>query len=136
MPEAHRINDLHNAGRDNELPYEGMMLTTIVAEAHRMVMLENGPDTLDMSLTGIKIGPVAIIGIPGEPFTKIGLELKDTAGFDMILPCCASNGYEGYFPMQDSYDEGGYEARTSRFKAGTAEYVIKEGKALLESLRK
>ncbi|MBR3576171.1 MAG: hypothetical protein IKL42_02075 [Clostridia bacterium] len=136
MPEAHRINDLHNAGRDNELPYEGMMLTTIVAEAARMVRLENGPDTLDMSLTGIKIGPVAIIGIPGEPFTKIGLELKDTDGFDMILPCCAANGYEGYFPMQDSYDEGGYEARTSRFKAGTAEYVIKEGKALLESLRK
>lgn len=136
MPEAHRINDLNLAGRDHELPYKGMMLTTIVAEARRMVLLENGPDFLDMELIGIKIGPVAIVGIPGEPFTKIGLELKDTEGFDMILPCCASNGYEGYFPMQDSYDEGGYEARTSRFKAGTAEYVIEEGKALLESLRK
>ena len=31
MPEAHRINDLHNAGKDSELPYEGMMLTTVVA---------------------------------------------------------------------------------------------------------
>ncbi len=136
MPEAHRINDLHNAGKDDEIPYEGMMLTTVVAEAGRMVRLENGPDAFDMRLSALKIGPVAIIGIPGEPFTGIGVALKQTEGFDMIIPCCASNGYEGYFPMQDSYDEGGYEARSSRFKAGVAEFIIKEGKELLTSLRK
>ena len=136
MPEAHRINDLHNAGKDDEIPYEGMMLTTVVAEAGRMVRLENGPDAFDMPLSAMKIGPVAIIGIPGEPFTGIGTGLKETEGFDMILPCCAANGYEGYFPMQDSYDEGGYEARSSRFKAGVAELIIKEGKELLGDLRK
>ncbi len=135
MPEAHRINDLHNAGKDCEIPYEGMMLTTVVAEAGRMVKLENGPDSFDMRLSAVKIGPVAIIGIPGEPFTNIGLSLKATQGYDMILPCCATNGYEGYFPMQDSYDEGGYEARSSRFKAGVAEYIIKEGKELLGGLK-
>ena len=134
LPEAHRINDLHNAGRDNELPYEGMMLTTVVAEAARMVFLENGPDAFDMRLSAIKIGPVVILGIPGEPFTAIGTALKDTEGFDMIIPCCNSNGKEGYFPMQDSYDEGGYEARSSRFKAGVGEYIIKEGKDLIKSL--
>ena len=136
LPEAHRINDLHNAGKDNEIPYEGMMLTTVVAEAGRMVRLENCPDTFDMLLSALAIGPVAIIGIPGEPFTGIGVALKATEGFDMIIPCCASNGYEGYFPMQDSYDEGGYEARSSRYKAGVAEFIIKEGKELITSLRK
>lgn len=135
MSEAHRINDLHNAGKDNELPYEGMMLTTVVAEAGRMVKLEFGPDTFDMTLSAIKIGPVVLIGIPGEPFNGIGIGLKSTEGFDMILPCCLTNGSEGYFPMQDSYDEGGYEARSSRFKAGVAEFIIEEGKKLLESLR-
>ena len=109
------------------------MLTTIVAEARRMVLLENGPDILNMNLTGIKIGPIAIIGIPGEPFTKIGLELKATEGFDMILPCCTANGYEGYFPMQSAFDEGGYEARVSNFKAGVAEHIIAEGTKLLEA---
>ena len=39
-------------------------------------------------------------------------------------------------PMQDSYDEGGYEARSSRYKAGTAELIIEEGKALLDTLHK
>lgn len=135
IPEAHRINDLHNAGKDSELPYEGMMLTTVVAEAARMVRLENGPDAFDMTLSAVVVGPVAIIGIPGEPFNGIGVGLKATEGYDMILPCCLTNGSEGYFPMQDSYDQGGYEARSSRFKAGVAEFIIEEGKKLLTSLK-
>lgn len=133
LPEAHRINNLHISGKDNELPFEGMMLTTVVAEAARMVRLENAPDSFDMIISAIKIGPVGIIGIPGEPFSAIGKALKETCGFDMIIPCCNTNGKEGYFPMQDSYDEGGYEARSSNFKAGVGEYIIKEGKELLSS---
>jgi hypothetical protein len=134
LPEAYRIKKLHDEGRDSELPYSGMMLTTVVAEACRMVRLENAPDTFDMTLSGIKLGPVAIVGIPGEPFTGIGRGIKDTEGFDMILHVCCANGHEGYFPMKDSYDEGGYEARTSPFKAGVAEYIIEEGKKLLREM--
>ena len=136
MPEAKRIHALHVAGRDDELPYKGMMLTTMVAQAARMVRLENAPDTFPMNLIGVKIGPVALIGIPGEPFTGVGRGLKEASEFELVCPCCITNGYEGYFPMQDSYDEGGYEAGTSRFKAGCAEYIIKEGKALLAELGK
>ncbi len=135
IPEAHRINDLHLAGKDSELPYEGMMLTTVVAEAGRMVRLENAPDAFDMTLSGFRLGPIAFVGIPGEPFNAIGRGLKETEGYDLIIPCCITNGYQGYFPMQDSYDEGGYEARSSNFKAGVGEFIIKEGKKLLESLK-
>ena len=134
LPEAHRINDLHLAGRDNELPYEGMMLTTVVAEAARKVRMENAPDSFDMLLSAVKIGPIAILGVPGEPFSEIGRQIKETDGYELIIPCCLTNGCEGYFPMQDSYDEGGYEAKCSRFKAGVGEYIIKEAKELLESL--
>ncbi len=136
LPEAYKIKALHEAGKDDEIPFEGMMLTTVVAEALRMVRLENGPESFDMLLSGIKIGPVAFVGIPGEPFNGIGLAIKDTEGFGLILPVCAANGYEGYFPMKDAYDEGGYEARTSAFKAGCAEYIISEGKQLLGDLKR
>ncbi|MBE7034416.1 MAG: hypothetical protein E7406_09350 [Ruminococcaceae bacterium] len=135
LPEAHRINDLHLAGKDSELPYEGMMLTTVVAEAGRMVRLENAPDAFDMTLSGFRLGPIAFVGIPGEPFNAIGRGLKETEGYDLIIPCCITNGYQGYFPMQDSYDEGGYEARSSNFKAGVGEFIIKEGKKLLNELK-
>ena len=135
LPEAHRINDLYNAGKESELPYEGMMLTTIVAEAQRMVRLENGPDAFDMTLSAMAIGPVAIIGMPGEPFAGVGVALKATEGYKMVVPCCLANGAEGYFPMQDSYDEGGYEAKSSKFKAGVAEYILEQSKELLGSIK-
>ena len=134
LPEAHRINDLHLAGRDSEIPYSGMMLTTVVAEAARMVRLENAPDAFDMTLSGIKIGDVAIVGIPGEPFLGIGKGIKEADGYGMIIPVACANGYEGYFPMKDSYDEGGYEARSSNFRAGVAEFIISESKHLLKEM--
>jgi len=100
LPEAHRIYELHKAGKDDELPYEGMMLTTIVAEAERMVELENGPDAFRMRLSAVSIGSVAIIGIPGEPFSGIGKGLKESEGYDMVIPCCLTNGGEGYHQVQ------------------------------------
>lgn len=133
--EAHRINDIHESGRDDLLPYSGMMLTTIVAEAARMVRLEHGPDFFQMPLIGIAIGDVALVGIPGEPFTGIGRGLKETEDWALVLPACNTGGDEGYFPMQDAYDEGGYEARSSGFRAGVAELLIDEGKQLLETLK-
>ena len=135
MPEAHRINDLYVAGRADELPYIGMNKVTILAEAARMVRLEHGPDAFDMTLHGIALGNVALLGIPGEPFSGVGIELKKAPGWDLVLPCCLVNGSTGYFPKQDSYDEGGYEARSSRFKAGVAEHIIAEGTKLLGELR-
>ena len=135
LPEAKRINDLHNAGRDAELPYSGMMLTTVVAAAARKVRLENGPDSFRMPLSAIAIGPVAMFGIPGEPFTGVGRALKEAEGFELVLPSCNTNAKEGYFPMLECYEEGGYEAGSSNFKAGVAELIIAAGLDLLESLR-
>ena len=135
MPEARRINQLHLAGKDDEIPYKGMMLTTVVAEAARMINLEHGPESFEMELSGVAIGPVAMVGIQGEPFNDIGLGIKDTEGWDTILPCCLTNGSIGYFPTMNAYEEGGYEARSSRFKAGVAERIIEEAKKLLSMLK-
>ena len=136
LPEAKRINDLHNAGRDAELPYSGMMLTTVVARAARMVRLENGPDRFRMPLSAIAVGPVAMFGIPGEPFTGVGRALKEAEGYELVLPTCNTNAKEGYFPMLECYEEGGYEAGSSNFKAGVAELLIDAGLKLLEDLKK
>ena len=135
LPEAHRIDELHNAGKDDELGYSGMMLTTVVAEAWRMVSLENGPEAFDMDLSGLAIGNVVFVGIPGEPFAGIGYGLRETEGWDLVLTTCITNGKQGYFPTKEAYDIGGYESRSSFFKAGVAEYIVEEGKKLLQELR-
>ncbi len=136
MEEAYYINQMHEDGRDAELPYKGMMLTTKVAEAARKIKLEHGPEYFDMKLHGLTIGEVAFVGIPGEPFTGIGRGIKDGEGFALIMPACCTNGSQGYFPMKDAYDEGGYEAGSSVFRAGVAELMVAEGKELLKNLAK
>jgi len=136
LPLAHKYRDLHLAGKDSEIPYEAMELTTVVAEAMRMCRLENGPETIPLNMIGLRIGSVAFIAIPGEPFTDIGRQIKDTPGWDMILPCALTNGSNGYFPMKSAFDEGGYEARTSTYKGGVAEAIIKAGKEILRELKK
>jgi hypothetical protein len=136
LPLAHQYKDWHNAGRDDLIPYQAMMLTTVVAEAARMVRLENAPDTFPMLFSAIAIGDVALFGIPGEPFTGVGRGIKKAEGWKLILPCCNTNAKEGYFPMIDSYEEGGYEARSSNFKAGVAEKIIEIGLEILSELKK
>ena len=136
MPLAHKYTDLHLAGKDDEIPFKAMMLTTVVAEAMRMVRLENAPEVYELPIGAIAIGKVAFIGIPGEPFNAVGRGIAKAEGWDMIISSCDTNGAEGYFPMQDSYDEGGYEARTSTFKAGTAEQLICDCVQILDNLKK
>ena len=134
MPLARKYKELHDAGKDDEIPFGAMELTTVVAEALRMCKMENGPKEFLLDLSGVRIGPVAFVGIPGEPFTDIGVGIKASEGWSMILPCSLTNGDEGYFPMQSAYDEGGYEARTSPYKAGVDGVMIAGAKALLDEL--
>ncbi len=136
MPQARLYKKLHDEGRDDEIPYTAMELTTVVAEACRMCALENGPESFKMDLTGVQIGPVALIGIPSEVFTEIGVRIKDTDGWSAILPCCLVNGSDcGYVPTQAAYDEGGYEARSAHYKRGADDIVVAGSKALLDALK-
>jgi len=134
MEEARYIHKMHLAGRDEELPYKGMMLTTQVAAAQRKLNLEHGPEFFEMKLSGLAVGEVALVGIPGEPFNGIGVGLKESNEFALVMPACLTNGDNGYFPMKDSFDEGGYEAGSSIFKAGVAELIVEEGLKLLNNL--
>lgn len=135
LPLARKYKALHEAGLDDEIPYKAMQLTTVVAEALRMCEYANGPYTFDLSLMGVRLGNIALVGLPGEPFTEVGVKIKDTEGFDGILPCGLTNGYEGYFPVKSAFDEGGYEAKTSRYRSGVAEAVTDCAKAVLSELK-
>ena len=136
LERAHLYTNLHNEGRDAEIPYEAMELTTVIAEANRMVDLEHGPDHFDLELTALQIGSVAFVGFPGEPFTDIGRQTKTAEGWSLILPCCIVNAYKGYFPTESAFDEGGYEARASAYHRSVADTLIANAKELLGELKK
>lgn len=134
LPLAKKYTELHESGHDEEIPYKGMALTTVVAEAKRMVSLENGPDSFTLPMSVVKLGKVAFVGFPGEPFTEIGRQAKEVEGFELILPCCCANDARGYFPSSKAYREGGYEARASRFAPGISEILVEKATEMLNKI--
>lgn len=117
------------------VPYAvGMERVTIIAEARRITSLVDQPDEKELHMTAVAVGDVVFAGFPGEPFTDIGRSVKENSKFTLTFTACCANGYEGYYPMQSAYDEGGYEARSARYVAGTAEQLIEASTELINNL--
>ena len=98
-----------------------------------MLNLEHGPENFQVYVSSVGFGSVAFLGVAGEPFTEVGRLLKKGSPFEMTIPCCLTNGAEGYYPMKEAYEEGGYEARSSKFRAGVAETLAEAGIGLLKT---
>ena len=135
LEEAERIVKLHQDGKDAELPYTEMELTTVVAEATRIVLLKDGPESFDFNLTAISFGDIAFTGFPGEPFVEIGRRVEAASPFAVTHTCCLANGGDSYFPTTSAFDEGGYEARSSKLKKGVDEILIDGALKLLNKLK-
>ena len=127
----------HQAGKDAELPWKGMELTTEVARARRIINMSKHADHHDLPLYGISIGKsVAFGGFPGEPFNDIGKRVKKESPFKITLLSCLANGSRGYFPFSDAYKTGGYESATSPFGPSVADDLIAGKLKLLNELYK
>ena len=120
---AKHISDMVKAGRQDELPYKKMELTTAKAEAARILRLKDGPEFFNIKLTCLRFGDIAFVGLPGEPFTGLGRQIIAASPFDTTVVCCLTNGDGYYYPTTAAYDEGGYEVKSSPLKKGVAEII-------------
>jgi len=87
-----------------------------------------------IELQAIKIGSCALITFPGELFVEIGLKIKEKSPFQHTYIVGYANGYVGYLPTKQAFEEGGYETIASHFAPESEEIVIEESLALLRSL--
>lgn len=62
----------------------------------------------------LEIGPVGILGMPGEVFARHGLDLKERARTTTLLPVGYANDYVGYLPPLADLERVGYEVRTAK----------------------
>ncbi|HRU05598.1 MAG TPA: hypothetical protein P5137_07465 [Candidatus Brocadiia bacterium] len=68
------------------------------------------PQGRDFDLAAIRLGQdLAIVFLPGEPFTEIGMAIKKASPFRHTLVSSLSNGECGYVPMKECFARGGYE---------------------------
>lgn len=134
LEEAKRIYELYETGRTDELPFKEMALTTAVAEATRIIRLQNGPASFPFFLSAIKIGELVFAGIGGEPFTQIGNRICENSPFKETILCCLTNSEGGYIPTTKAYSEGGYEAKSSSLKPGSDDLMVCGMTELLSNL--
>ncbi len=62
----------------------------------------------------LRLGPVAIVPFPGEPFAETVLRLRDLSPAQYTLCASTSCGSNGYFVTRESLDRGGYEVWVAR----------------------
>lgn len=77
--------------------------------AERTLRMKEMPPTIDVPLQALRIGDLAIVGIPFEVFVEIGLELKAKSPFPDTFAVSLANGAYGYLPTVAHHELGGYE---------------------------
>jgi hypothetical protein len=85
----------------------------------------------------LRIGDVAIVGVPGELFTYLGLEIKRRSPLRYTYVGGTANDYIGYIPDADAYALGGYQVWTgfhSFVEKGTGEAIVDAAVSMLEEL--
>ncbi|MEQ1858670.1 MAG: hypothetical protein ABMA13_01900 [Chthoniobacteraceae bacterium] len=92
----------------------------------RITRLNEWPATIPVPLRALRIGDVAIGGIPNEVFVETGLAFKKRAGFAQSFIVSNSGGYYGYLPTPGQHKLGGYETwlGTSRFEFDASEKIL------------
>ena len=69
-----------------------------------------GRREVEVELQAIRLGDAALVGVPLEPFARIGARVRAASPFAVTQLAGYSNGWEGYVPVAEAFAEGGYEA--------------------------
>jgi neutral ceramidase len=61
------------------------------------------------TLQVILIGDVALVGVPAEYFTSLGVDIKRRSPFKNTYVCELANDWVGYLPDKEGHALGGYQ---------------------------
>ncbi len=100
----------------------------------RMWDEQDQPDHAEVMV--IRVGDVAIVGLPGEAFCQLGLEIKRRSPARHTFVVELANDAIGYLPIRESFDQGGYETTSGStfYEPGSAERIVESAVTQLERL--
>ena len=96
--------------------------------ARETVLMAKYPDAVKVQLQVMVVGETAVVAIPCEVFTEIGLAIKKAGPFKTTCVVSLANGYFGYLPTPAQHALGGYEtwrARSSFLEVGASVKIEK-----------
>ena len=85
----------------------------------------------------MRIGNVAIVGVPAEYFTQLGIDIKNRSPFRNTYVAELANDWIGYLPNLEGHKLGGYQVWTgyhSYAEPGTGERIADLAVSLLKDL--
>ncbi len=91
----------------------------------------------ESSVQVILIGDVALVGVSGEFFTGLGMEIKKRSPFKQTYVAELANDWIGYLPDREAFQLGGYQTWTGTHcfaEIGTGERMVDQAVAMLEEL--
>jgi neutral ceramidase len=105
--------------------------------ADRVVRVSESPERLALPLQAMRVGDLAIGGVPGEVFVETGLAFKERSPFKPSLIISMANGYYGYIPTPEHHKLGGYETwlGTNRLEVEASTKILNRLLEMVETLR-
>ncbi|MCX7842519.1 MAG: neutral/alkaline non-lysosomal ceramidase N-terminal domain-containing protein [Clostridia bacterium] len=102
---------------------------------------QNDLKIFDVPVNVFSIGDnFAISTNPAELFCEFGIEIKQKSPFKFTMVAGLTNGYCGYVPTRQAFDEGGYEVRklqnSSYLDINAGELILNESLKLLKNAEK
>jgi hypothetical protein len=85
----------------------------------------------------LRIGDIAIVGVPAEYFTQLGLDIKNRSPFRHTYIAELANDWIGYLPNLEGHKLGGYQVWTafhSYAEPGTGERIADQAVAMLKEV--
>lgn len=104
--------------------------------AHHILRTAALPERLPTWAQALRVGDLGVVGIPGEPFVELGLEIKRRSPFPQTCVIELANDTVGYLPTRKAFGEGGYEVVSSPYAPGAGEQLVEAAVKLLEGLQK
>ncbi len=105
----------------------------VLMRAERAGVLE-GRSTWPFEIHGLRIGPLAFIGVPVEPFIELGLAIEAGSPFPMTMVSGYTNGYRNYLPTIPEWERGGYEVDSCSFQPEMADVFVRTALDVLREL--
>jgi putative membrane-bound dehydrogenase-like protein len=88
-------------------------------------------------IQAVVIGDVAIVGVPAEYFTVLGVDIKRRSPFEHTYVAELANDWIGYLPDREGHQLGGYQTWMGLHcyaEEGTGERIVDEVVELLDEL--
>ena len=138
---------------DEQLAWAGIIMERVAREGMPPIQQDGIPDEMyaenwikmhkiqdqvdSVEVQVIRVGDLAFVGLPGEPFNEFGVDIKTKSPCPNTMVMGLANDYTSYFPTEVSFTQGppGFTPYISGYETtpGSTIYEIGSGEALAAS---